>query len=81
MTPSPSARMFLFDYRGKTTSEVSADEQILALGVVVLVNLLLMLLAWRLLERKRARDMWCGAPVGDGACWPRRSALDCTTSP
>ena len=54
------------DYRGKTINEVSLDGRILALGVVFLVNLLLVLLAWHLLERKRHRDMWWGFHAGWG---------------
>ncbi len=54
------------DYRGKTINEVSLDGRILALGVVFLVNLLLVLLAWHLLERKCPRDMWWGFHAGWG---------------
>jgi membrane protease YdiL (CAAX protease family) len=54
------------DYRGKTTDEISADGAILVICVVILVNLLLTWLAWRLLERKRARDMLWGFHAGWG---------------
>lgn len=48
------------EYRGKTIDEVSVEGQVLGYSVVILVNLVLVLLAWRFLERKRLRDMWWG---------------------
>lgn len=59
------------DYRGKTTNDISMDGWLLANGVVVLVNLLLLWLAWRFLERKRAKDMLWGfhAGWGRGLLW------------
>jgi uncharacterized protein len=48
---------FQLDFHGKTTSTISPDGKILAFIVVFAVNLILVVGAWRLLERKQLRDM------------------------
>lgn len=51
------------DYRGKTLETVSPDGRVLGLSVLILFNLILILLAWRFLERKQPRDMlWSFQP-------------------
>lgn len=54
------------DYSGKTIEEVSTAGKNLGLSVVFLVNLLIVLLVWRFIERKRLRDMWLGFQKGWG---------------
>jgi|GEM_PF-1179282 len=46
------------DFHGKTLSTISPDGKIIGLIILFSVNLLLVLLAWRWLERKRLKDMW-----------------------
>lgn len=45
------------DYQGKTLETVSPDGRVLGLCVLILFNLILVLLAWRFLERKRLGNM------------------------
>lgn len=46
------------DFHGKTLNTISPDGKIIGIIILFSVNLLLVLLAWRWLERKRLRDMW-----------------------
>jgi len=46
------------DFHGKTLETISPDGKILAISILFVVNLTLVLLAWRWLERKRLKDMW-----------------------
>ncbi len=46
------------DFHGKTLNTISPDGKIIGLIILFSVNLLLVLLAWRWLERKRLKDMW-----------------------
>lgn len=46
------------DFHGKTLNTISPDGKIIGIIILFSVNLLLVLLAWRWLERKRLIDMW-----------------------
>jgi len=46
------------DFHGKTLNTISPDGKIIGIIILFGVNLLLVLLAWRWLERKRLKDMW-----------------------
>lgn len=46
------------DFHGKTLETISPDGKILGISILFVVNLTLVLLAWRWLERKRLKDMW-----------------------
>jgi membrane protease YdiL (CAAX protease family) len=46
------------DFHGKTLETISQDGKILGISILFVVNLTLVLLAWRWLERKRLKDMW-----------------------
>lgn len=46
------------DFHGKTLNTISPDGKIIGIITLFSVNLLLVLLAWRWLERKRLKDMW-----------------------
>ncbi len=46
------------DFHGKTLNTISPDGKIIGIIILFSVNLLLVLLAWRWLERKQLKDMW-----------------------
>ena len=46
------------DFHGKTLETISPDGKILGISILFVVNLTLVLLAWRWLERRRLKDMW-----------------------
>lgn len=46
------------DFHGKTLNTISPDGEIIGLIILFSVNLSLILIAWRWLERKRLKDMW-----------------------
>jgi len=46
------------DFHGKTLNTISPDGKIIGIIILFIVNLLLVLSAWRWLERKRLKDMW-----------------------
>lgn len=51
------------DYHGKTLGTVSPDGRVLGMCVLILTNLILVLLAWRLLDRKRPHQLlWSFQP-------------------
>lgn len=54
------------DFHGQTLNTISPDGRIIGLIILFGVNLLLVLAAWRWLERKRLKDMWC---VFSGKQW------------
>jgi membrane protease YdiL (CAAX protease family) len=64
--------LFQLDFHGKTTSTINPDGKILAFIVVFTVNLLLVVGAWKLLERKQlgemlwkfSRDQWRPLSLG-----------------
>jgi membrane protease YdiL (CAAX protease family) len=45
------------DFHGKTLETISPDGRVLGICVLILTNLVLVLLAWRVLERKRISEM------------------------
>ncbi|MBN2148404.1 MAG: CPBP family intramembrane metalloprotease [Anaerolineales bacterium] len=46
------------DFHGKTLDTISPDGKIIGIIILFSVNLLLVLFAWRWLERKRLKDLW-----------------------
>ncbi len=46
------------DFHGQTLNSISPDGKIIGIIILFSVNLLLLLSAWRWLERKRLQDMW-----------------------